>query len=232
MPGDADFQSDPRVATAVQETGRIKAKRRPIIRPSSNSPQKQYWTEADLIAEIDKNTPAQIPFDIERADGSPFRIVAEKNIRNQQGLGSVVLTYKDARVGEGGHIPLFAQHPFSVYDEEADIKTAMESIAKQLVGIYRDRSGGTPDPVAVGAEPDLNIIRAKISAGAADKGNIDPRLGVGDAAVVSLSPGQRVTGQTHVPYEQRAHDQILQTVLQQQKSANSSLAPAGRRFDK
>ena len=229
MPGDPEFDKT-KPADVGARPGVIKASLRKVARPGSNSPAKQYWDEAGLIEAVDKATPAEIPFDIQRVDGSAFRIVAKKNIQNRQGLGGIVLTYRDPRVGEGGEVSLTAQHPFSLYDETIDIDSGLKNIVDQLMGLYRDRSGGMADPVAVGAEPDMNMIRARISAGAADGGKIDPRLGVGEAARIDLQPGYRATGQTHVPFEERNRDEILQRALQSARQSNQSLVPPESRL--
>ena len=225
MPSDPEFNqtkpADVPVRPGVFKASMKKAPKR----PGSNAPQKQYWDEAELIDKILETTPEEIPFDIERADGSPFRIVAKRNVINKQGLGGVSLTYKDPRVGEGGEISLVAQHPFSLYDETIDVEEGLKSIVAQLVGIYRDRSGGMQDPVAVGAEPDMNMIRAKIAAGAAAGGKIDAKLGVGEAAAIDLQPGQRAFATTHLDHADRSRDEILQRVLASSRQSNSALVP-------
>jgi hypothetical protein len=225
MPTDPEFNQTKPADVSVRP-GTIKASmKRAIKRPGSNAPQKQYWDEAELIDKILETTPEEIPFDIERADGSPFRITAKRNVINKQGLGGVSLTYKDPRVGEGGEITLVAQHPFSLYDEVIDVEAGLKSIVAQLVGIYRDRSGGMQDPVAVGAEPDMNMIRARIAAGAAAGGKIDPKLGVGEAAAIDLQPGQRAFATTHTEHADRSRDEILQRVLASSRQSNSALVP-------
>lgn len=231
MPGDPEFDKT-KPADVGARPGVIKASmsRRKPMRPGSNSTAKQYWDESGLIEAVDAATPAEIPFDIQRVDGSMFRIVAKKNIVNRQGLGGIVLTYRDPRVREGGEVPLTAQHPFSLYDEEADIDAGLKSIVSQLLGLYRDRSAGMADPVAVGAEPDMNMIRARIAAGAAAGGNIDARLGVGEAARIDLTPGQIIGGQTHVPFEERSRDEVLQRVLQSARRGNEAMVPPESRL--
>lgn len=217
LPGDKEFNEPPPSPDAARP-GLIRAtqvRRRTPIRPGSNSPQKQYWTEAELIDAVDKATPAEIPFDIERVDGSPFRIVAKKNIINKQGLGGISLTYKDPRVGEGGNIPLMAQQPFSLYDEEIDVEAGLKSIVNQLVGIYKDRSGGVADPVAVGPEPDLARM-------------VSQKHGVGEDAGYQMTSGNR---STQDPYVAKDRDQILQDALRAQRHGNDRLAGPGRRFD-
>ena len=84
--------------------------------------------------------------------------------------------------------------------------------------------------VAVGAEPDMNMIRARIAAGAAAGGNIDSKLGVGEAARIDLTPGQSVGGQTHVPFEERSRDEVLQRVLQSARRSNEGLVPPESRL--
>lgn len=221
LPGDKEF-SEPPPAPDAARPGVIKAtqvRRRAGIRPGSNSPQKQYWTEAELIEAVDKATPDEIPFDIERVDGSAFRIVAKKNIINKQGLGGISLTYKDQRVSDTsadhGFIPLIAQIPFSLYDEEIDVEGGLKSIVVQLVGLYRDRSGGVSDPVAVGPEPDLARM-------------VSQKHGVGDDAGYQMTSGNR---STQDPYVSKDRDQILQDALRSQRHGNDRLAGPGRRFD-
>ena len=217
MPGDAGF-NEAKPADVGTRPGLIKASMRKISRPSSNSPAKQYWDEGGLIEAIDKATPAEIPFDIQRADGSAFRIVAKKNIQNRQGLGGVVLTYRDPRVGEGGEISLVAQHPFSVYDETIDIDAGLKSIVDQLVGLYRDRSAGTPDPVAVGAPPNLGDYMRSGMAG----GNVDIKIDRDESG--------RAIAIDNPLYAERGKDEILQRALQSSRQSNQSLVPPGSRL--
>jgi hypothetical protein len=239
MPGDKDFKQPPGEDGTIKP-GKVRAsmvKQKAMVRPGSNAPQKQHWAESDLIQTIVDNTPDVIPFDIADPNGNAVRIVAKRNVINKQGLGSVVLTYKDDRMADTGSdknvLTLVAQVPFSLYDEEQDFDESLtgdRGIIAQLQGIYRDRSSGVSDPVAVGPEPDMNMIRARISAGAAQGGKIDSKIGVGDAARIELDPSLRISGNTHVSYEERSRDAILQSALQQARRGNDSLAPAGKRF--
>jgi hypothetical protein len=216
MPGDPEFSKP---ADTPLKPGVIKASmRKAITRPASNSPAKQYWTEADIIEALNANTPEEIPFDIQRADGTPFHIVAKRNVINRQGLGGVVLTYKDPRVGDGGNIELLAQAPFSLYDESLDIEAGLKSIVAQLAGKYRDRSAGTADPVAVGAPPNLGDYMRIGMAG----GNVDVHIDRDDSgrAIKIDSP----------LYADRNQDVILQRALESARRANAGLVPPESRL--
>ena len=208
MPGDPDFNKALPGDTVRPGAVRASMKR---TRPGANrGPAKQFWDEGDLIDAIIKNTPEDIAFDMRRLDGTPFRIVAKRNVLNMPGIGAS-LTYLDPR---GGNAVPPAKHPFSIFDEEIDIQKGIESISKQLAGIYVDRSGGAPSPVAVGPEPNLHdYMRTGIPGGTVGI-SID-RDDNGRARNVSSQP-------LNAPKDQ---DSILQSILDSARRSNNSMVP-------
>ncbi len=216
LPGDPGFSTNPS-ATQKDDTARpglVRASlKKTVRRPASNAPQKQYWDEAELMQTILANTPEKIVFEITRADGAPFKVSAERNVQNKQGLGSVVLTYKDPRFGEGGNVVMQSNVPFSLYDESVDFDAALESTAKQLSGLYQDRSGGNPEPTAFGPPPNLGAYMQNGMPGGNVRIDID-RDDMGRAIVID-SP----------LHADRGADRVLQSILSTVKRGNSGLVP-------
>ena len=228
MPGDPGYSDalPPEVERKVFSAGSgVKRRAASSSRKPSNLVETPKWEVSDLIALIDRETPATIEFTPDGMEGSKVVLVAHKNILNQAGLGSVLLTYKHAAVGDntgGGAVEgqgvslglLTARVPFSVYDETQDIDSAIDGpkgIKVQLRGMYKARPE-TMDPVAGGSAPRLGPGRA----------GADP---MGDSLDERLVPGFQSTSD---PYADRGSDSILREHLLNLANSNKGLVPPGR----
>jgi hypothetical protein len=136
--------------------------RTPPKRPGANVPERQYWDEATLMATILENTPEKFDLEIPTPDGVKV-IPMVRNIHNQQGMGSVVLTYRYPQISEmvtgDVTVDLIAKRPFSLYDENCDFEDAFhgpKGIMPQLLGMYGRCFGAAPEPLYTAEPPPLS----------------------------------------------------------------------------
>ena len=214
MPGDPDFNA-PEPKGAVLRPGSVKSYIRkgsllPLLRRSgTKGPARPLWDEAELMQTVIENTPNDLNFEVRRNNGQIVPITVNKNVQSIPGVGAS-LTYSHPGAGEA--IPP-AKHVFSIFDEGADMDAAMLDIATQLQGIWVDRSGGAPNPVAVGPEPNLHdYMRTGLSAGSVDI-NIE-RDGRGRAVDIGSGVGHK-----------KENDPILHQVMSSMRKNNLSMTP-------
>lgn len=213
MPGDREFKE-----AGDRRINPTEVAKRPLItaptqlsrprRQASNSPEVQHWDYAELSDAVNKNTPDSITFDIDGPEGRPVKIRVEKNVMTQQGMGTVILSYKhpqvSASVSGNVTVDLIAKVPFSLYTKEIDLQDAMEGpkgIMAQLQGMYRYRES-MPAPRTVDPGP----LR------------IDMKNQPGEDYKSDFTPGESPVD----PYGK---------VLEGVRRANDSAAPAGKRFN-
>ena len=190
---------------------------RPTAAPRKKESEKPVWEEGDLINRINEATPAFVEFETANREGKMVRIRCNKNIHNQAGMGSVLLTYVHPQINtqpaDASVIIPMAKVPFSVYMPEIDIETAMNGpngIMVQLKGMYRARAENM-EPTS---GPDPGPLR------------LDMRTQPGDYHAEAFTPG---VGQTADPYQR--DNAILQGALNRERRENDSLAPQGHRFN-
>ena len=157
LPGDPEFKADLKAPTGEKVVIAALEPTRKGKRPAANVEEVQYWDPGQLIAEIDKNTPNEIHWYMEHPERGQIPMLAKKNIINQAGLGSVVLTYKHPSVTDhpspNNIHDLTAKVYFSVYKQEFDVEAALVDIEAQLKGMYKYRepmepsSGPEPPPL-------------------------------------------------------------------------------------
>jgi len=228
MPGDPGFSdTTPNEVERKVFSAGSGVRRRATSNPRkpSNLVETPKWDVSDLISLIDQNTPDTIEFTPDGMEGSKVVIVARKNIQNQVGMGSVLLTYKHAAVGDntgGGAVEgksvslglLTARVPFSVYDETQDIGNAIDGpkgITVQLRGMYKARPE-TMEPFLSGSAPRLGPGMA----------GVDP---MGDSLEERLTPGLKSVSD---PYASKGDDSILREHLLNLSRSNAGLVPSGK----
>lgn len=231
MPGDKGFgdaappDADKKVFSAPGSSvrRRVGSSRRP-----SNLPDLPRWEVHDLITLIDQNTPPYIEFEPKGLEGK-ISLRANKNVLNQAGMGSIMLTYKVPGVGDdigGGAIEgqavslglLTARVPFSVYDETQDVTKALETITAQLKGAYKNRGGpgSTMEPTATGGAVPLGSGGLRFDTDS---------LPMGDYHEEHF---QRGLPSTSDPRADRGSDTILQGAMKSLANSNTKLVPPGR----
>lgn len=212
MPGDAEFSAPPDVSDKPKRgvLSAMEFQRRPVTQAGANIPEREYWDYATLAEAITKNTPDKISFRGTREDG-PVTLPAIRNVMCQIGQGNVVLTYRHPAVAENvsGNVTvdLIAKHAFSTYDREVDVDKAMDSIMRQLEGMYRWR----PDSMQPVTGPEPGPLR------------LDMKTQPGAYHEERFEPGQHAG---------LSSDQIRQSALNRVSRDNDSLAPEGRRFNR
>jgi len=212
MPGDPDFKEpdNPRGVVRPGEARASMKKGSLLRRPNKKGPAIPFWDEGELIQTVIDGSPKSISFEIKRINGQLFPVTVHQNVKNIPGVG-VALTYAHPA---GGEVIPEAKHVFSIFDEAADLDAALKDIAVQLQGIYVDRSGGAPDPVAVGPEPNLSdYMRSGIPGGSV---RIDIERGA-DGRAVNIS--------SQAPGAPKHMDTIYQQVMGSTRRDNQRLVP-------
>ena len=208
LPGDPQFKE----TLDGKQVGKQPLKiLRPTVAPRKKELEKPVWDEGDLINAILSSTPQEIEFDTHNREGQTVRLKVQRNVHNQAGMGSVLLTYKHAAINDqpadASTIILMAKVPFSVFQQEIDIETAMNGptgIMQQLYGMYRAR-GEHMEPQS-GPEP--GPLRLEMGRGT-----------MGDSYGESFQPGASTVQNPQ------------NVIIDRQRKENDSLAPQGHRFN-
>ena len=229
MPGDPGYAEakPPDAERKVFSAGSVKRRALVNARRPSNLTETPKWADSELIALVNENTPEFIDFEPEGMPGVSLR--AHKNVLNQAGLGSVLLTYKHAAVGdnmgsgavEGQGVSLgllVARVPFSVYDETQDIENALEGpkgVKAQLKGMYKARPE-TMEPSSQGEALPLGRGGLRFDTSS---------LPMGDHHEEHFTHGLAATSD---PHADRGSDSILREAMKNLAGSNSRLVPPGR----
>ena len=232
LPGDPEFaQAKPADLPERKVISALDFQRRAIDRPGANVSEKQYWSEFDLIEAVNQNTPDQVEFEVEGPEGYPIKLKAIKNVINQQGMGSVVLTYRHPSVSEqtDGNVTvdLIAKVPFSLYAKEVDIDLAMDGpkgIMMQLQGMYKARPSSMA-PVA-GPEPAM-LSRSSLRTSPMQDG-VEVSSEYDDNGRL-VNPGGRIERDSDGNYIPRSGE-VYERSSKGMRQNNDSLAPIGHRF--
>lgn len=209
LPGDPEF-NDPTPKKPMR-----------ILRPTSSPVKKELekpcWEEADLINAILSATPEKVDVDVKDREGRTVRLTMNRNVHNQAGMGSVLLTYVHPQVNtqpaDASTIIPMGKWSFSVFKSEIDINEAMngdKGIMIQLKGAYSAR----PESMVPDSGPEPGPLR------------LDMRNQPGDFHSEHLVPGQKQLADPYV-----RNNEILQQTLQRERKENDSLAPMGHRFE-
>jgi hypothetical protein len=225
MPGDPGYsESKPADLPKQRIISAIDIQRRPITRPGSNVRSKQYWDEATLIETIQKNTPAEVQFEMAFPDGHKEMAPAIQNVINQQGMGNVLLTYRHPAVDARNDF-LVAFVTLSLYEEAFDFGEIMDGpngIMEQLKGKYKIR----PEKMepTVGPEPAQLSSRTLSSSPMSDGVEISVETG-SDGRLVN--PGGHVQVNPDGSYI-RQSGEIYRRITEGQRDNNAALVPKGR----
>jgi len=241
MPGDPGFDDSKPAEVGKRRISALDIQRTPPKRPGSNVQERQYWDESTLMQTILENTPEQIEFKTTGPDGEERILPAIRNVHNQQGMGSVVLTYRHPRVDDRASgdvtVDLVAKWPFSLYEEHVDVDKAFQDpkgILVQLEGQYRVALGGAaPDPhyTPEPARLSTSFLRQAAMAGEVTiQGDMDGngRLLNPGGAIGPKRWNQDTQQEEYVPWEGGASEQIRSSVLQR----NDSIVPVHTQLKK
>jgi hypothetical protein len=181
---------------------------RPTNKPKPKARELPKWEEADLIDAIAKATPSEIAIDTHDRQGRPRRLIVKRNILNQAGMGSVLLTYKHPAINDtpadASTIVPMSKVPFSIYDAEIDIEKAMASTAAQLKTAY----GPKPEHMEPSSGPEPGPLRLDMQ----------------------NQPGEYY-GEQYIPGQAMVADPVA-VMIEAARRENDALAPSGSRFNK